>query len=198
MDITSNSPQGPVISIPLPEHSSHCESMSEISLHSKKSSIDVSPISENLKSVALPPSKISKKGWKWHLYFGTARAQLEALRSTMSYHQEAHGSSKKQVETDPVIVRVLPQTSKEDDRRWLEFELREGKNRQVRKLCARSGLEVHVLRRVSLGPVSLGELASGAARGITQAELKACYETCYDETPSGRLPGIKVVPADTS
>lgn len=33
---------------------------------------------------------------------------------------------------------------------WLEFTLEEGRNRQIRRLCARSGLEARLLYRMSL------------------------------------------------
>lgn len=46
----------------------------------------------------------------------------------------------------------------------LRLELREGKNREVRRLCAGLSHEVRSLRRVSFGPYELGELAPGSWR----------------------------------
>ena len=67
---------------------------------------------------------------------------------------------------------------------WIEFVITEGRNRQVRRLCGRSRLEVSVLRRVRFGPLELGELEEGQARALTQEEVNASYEVA--------LPGVKV------
>jgi len=138
---------------------------------------------------AVAPRAISAKGWKWHTLFGTAKAQLIALRQPMKFDP----SKAPELETQPVVLRVLPlpapvatrlpeeeelvawrKCGETPDTRWLEFELREGKNKQIRKLCARSGLKVHALRRVAIGPIQLGELPPGAARPLTEHELRAC------------------------
>ncbi len=50
--------------------------------------------------------------------------------------------------------------------------LTEGKNRQVRRRCARHGLRVLSLRRTQFGPVRLGTLKLGCTRTLTQAEMR--------------------------
>jgi 23S rRNA pseudouridine2605 synthase len=54
---------------------------------------------------------------------------------------------------------------------WLEIVLDEGRNRQIRRLLAANGLGVLRLVRVSIGPLALGELAKGAWRALTAAEV---------------------------
>jgi len=54
---------------------------------------------------------------------------------------------------------------------WLEIVLREGKNRQVRRICAGVGHDVLQLVRVAIGGLGLGDLAPGAWRRLTAAEL---------------------------
>jgi pseudouridine synthase len=54
----------------------------------------------------------------------------------------------------------------------LEFRLAEGRNRQVRKMCAAVGLRVHRLVRTASGPLSLRGLSPGEWRDVTPAELK--------------------------
>lgn len=47
---------------------------------------------------------------------------------------------------------------------WLELSLREGRNRQVRRMTAKVGLPTLRLIRVSVGPYGLDDLAPGATR----------------------------------
>mgnify|MGYP001540229685 FL=1 len=51
--------------------------------------------------------------------------------------------------------------------------IHEGRNRQIRRMCAAAGLEVLRLRRIAEGPLQLGTLAPGAWRPLTEAELAA-------------------------
>ena len=55
----------------------------------------------------------------------------------------------------------------------LVLTLFEGRNRQVREMCARIGHPVRTLQRVSLGPLSLRGLPVGAWRDLTPAEIAA-------------------------
>jgi 23S rRNA pseudouridine2605 synthase len=56
---------------------------------------------------------------------------------------------------------------------WLTFAIREGKNREVRKVLESLGLKVNRLIRVSFGPFQLGELADGAVKEIESQALRA-------------------------
>jgi 23S rRNA pseudouridine2605 synthase len=55
----------------------------------------------------------------------------------------------------------------------LELVLREGRNREVRRLLARVGHKVLRLVRTAVGPVRLGKLPPGGARRLTHEELDA-------------------------
>jgi 23S rRNA pseudouridine2605 synthase len=55
----------------------------------------------------------------------------------------------------------------------LEMVLREGKNREIRRILARVGHKVLHLTRVAVGPVRLGDLPSGASRRLTREEIQA-------------------------
>ena len=72
--------------------------------------------------------------------------------------------------TLPAIVRVVTQ---EENRSVLEISIKEGKNRQVRRMCAAVGLEVARLRRNAIGPVKLGMLAPGKYRELKPVEINA-------------------------
>ena len=53
----------------------------------------------------------------------------------------------------------------------LMIELREGKNREVRRICAACGHEVSRLRRVAFAGIELGDLAPGEWRAVEASEL---------------------------
>lgn len=55
----------------------------------------------------------------------------------------------------------------------LEITLREGKNREIRRIFARVGHKVLRLLRLSVGPVRLGKLRPGAWRRLTPEEVAA-------------------------
>jgi 23S rRNA pseudouridine2605 synthase len=56
---------------------------------------------------------------------------------------------------------------------WLEITLDEGKNRHIRRLFAALGVEVLRLVRVAIGPLTLGTLAKGEWRRLTNDEVSA-------------------------
>lgn len=72
--------------------------------------------------------------------------------------------------TRPAEVRLVRRGR---TRTIIELSIREGRNRQVRRMLAAVGSKVLELRRTSVGPLALGELASGAAREIEPGELVA-------------------------
>jgi pseudouridine synthase len=70
------------------------------------------------------------------------------------------------LKSDAVIVR---KTSNRESH--LVITLSEGKNREVRRLCSSMGHEVTKLKRVSYGPLTLGNLAPGQFREVEREEL---------------------------
>jgi 23S rRNA pseudouridine2605 synthase len=58
----------------------------------------------------------------------------------------------------------------------IELTLSEGKNRQVRRMCAAVGHPVTALVRVQFGPLRLGRLEAGQHRRLTPAELRSLRE----------------------
>ena len=55
----------------------------------------------------------------------------------------------------------------------LKITLREGRNRQVRKMCEAVGLRVTKLRRIKFGPITVRKLPLGAVRPLDKKELDA-------------------------
>jgi 23S rRNA pseudouridine2605 synthase len=71
---------------------------------------------------------------------------------------------------DQVKIRRVRRGSTE-----LEMVLSEGKNREIRRILARLGHKVVVLRRLAIGPLRLGDLPEGAYRPLTTTEIEALY-----------------------
>lgn len=56
---------------------------------------------------------------------------------------------------------------------WLEIELHEGRNRQIRRLLAAFDIAVLRLVRVAIGPLALGDLPKGGWRRLDPDEVRA-------------------------
>jgi 23S rRNA pseudouridine2605 synthase len=54
----------------------------------------------------------------------------------------------------------------------MEIRLREGKNREIRRILARFGHKVQTLRRIAIGPLRLGDMPAGAYRTLTREEIE--------------------------
>ena len=53
---------------------------------------------------------------------------------------------------------------------WLAITLEEGKNRHIRRMFEKLGMEVLRLLRISIGPLELDDLPKGSVRQLTSAE----------------------------
>lgn len=58
----------------------------------------------------------------------------------------------------------------------LMITIREGRNRQVRRMCAAVGHPVRRLSRVRMGPIRLGDLRAGQWRDLSPAEVEKLRE----------------------
>lgn len=67
-------------------------------------------------------------------------------------------------------VALLEATS--DGTAKLSITIHEGRNRQVRRMCAIAGMQVKRLVRVSEGKLALGDLMAGKWRYLTDAEIR--------------------------
>jgi 23S rRNA pseudouridine2605 synthase len=80
--------------------------------------------------------------------------------------------------TRPARVRVLgtprigPGSRRGEGSTWLEIVLTEGKNRQVRRMCAAVGHDVLELVRVRIGRFDLGDLAAGEWRELGPEDVR--------------------------
>ena len=78
--------------------------------------------------------------------------------------------------TAPARVRRLRMLRRPKLRTMLEITLREGRNRQIRRMLERVGREVVYLCRTAVGPVTLSGLRIGELRELTRKEVEALGE----------------------
>jgi 23S rRNA pseudouridine2605 synthase len=107
-----------------------------------------------------------------HPRYGVRRTYRVRLRKAATESQIRRLRSGVELEdgrTAPARVgRVSP--------RVLEMTLREGRNRQVRRMVEAVGNQVTGLARVRFGPLALGGLAQGEARRLTRPQVRRLWK----------------------
>jgi len=93
---------------------------------------------------------------------GLSRKKLDAVCGGM----RLEGS----VDLAPVPVEVLESPGK--GTHWLRFTLRQGINRQIRRMCHQLDWKVLRLIRTAQGPVELGGLKPGSCRHLESEEIR--------------------------
>ena len=78
-------------------------------------------------------------------------------------------------------VRV---TGRQSERTQLRITLREGRNREIRRMIARLGYKVQRLKRLAIGPIELKGVAIGDFRHLHTGELRALRQWVAGKTPS--------------
>lgn len=114
-------------------------------------------------------------------------AQVERIPSDDALAQLRKGIRLSGKRTRPAEVRLLPAAPDLPDRpvpirfrksiptAWLEITLREGLNRQVRRMTAAVGHPTLRLVRIAIGPIVLGDLQPGHWRDLTKREIEEIY-----------------------
>ena len=97
----------------------------------------------------------------------TYRAVVEGEISDEAVNRLASGVRLDDGETASAEVRVLKRAT---DRSRIEITIREGRKRQVRRMCEAVGRRVLILERTGFGPLRLGELRHGESRLLTASE----------------------------
>jgi 23S rRNA pseudouridine2605 synthase len=96
------------------------------------------------------------------------------VRANGRTDQQRLSALKKGVTVEGVRYGPIEATldSEKGANQWLTLGIREGKNREVRKVLAHIGLTVNRLIRVSFGPFELGDLKDGEVREVPTRALR--------------------------
>ena len=97
------------------------------------------------------------------VYEVSVAGEVEGAAETLSAMTQLDGEPIRSAQ-----VRVLRQGR---DTAVLSITIHEGKNRQIRRMCAAAGLYVKRLKRVQEHALTLGDLPCGAWRDLTEQEL---------------------------
>ncbi|SMP47860.1 pseudouridine synthase [Anoxynatronum buryatiense] len=95
-------------------------------------------------------------------------AWLQGVITEDAMHQFRSGVSIEEYVTAPAEINIL---KKKPNKCQVEIVLREGKNRQVRKMCDFLGYPVSQLKRVGVGSLTLGDLKPGEWRYLSVKEV---------------------------
>ncbi|MBD2666761.1 pseudouridine synthase [Richelia sinica FACHB-800] len=127
-----------------------------------------------------------------HPKFGHERTywiQVERIPDDQAINKLCTGVDIQDYRTRPAQVKLLPEGLEVSDRippirfrknvptAWLEMTLREGKNRQVRRMTAAVGFPTLRLIRVSITQIKLDGLQTGQWRDLTPLEIKNLKKT---------------------
>lgn len=99
--------------------------------------------------------------------------QLQQLKRGMYLITPAADGTKSSKRASMESVRVVKRLvdRARGDRTVLSITLREGQNREIRRMLARIGLKVRELERVAIGPLRLADLKPGEARLIGKRDV---------------------------
>jgi len=96
------------------------------------------------------------------------KVQVKGKATDLALNYMRTGVDLSDGKTQPARVVRLKQRSENS---WIEFGLKEGRNRQIRRMCRSVGLDVVTLERTAFGPLLLGNLREGTWRSLTEEEV---------------------------
>lgn len=104
----------------------------------------------------------------------TGWARRYKVRAYGHITQDRLDGLKKGVTIDGVKYAGIEATleKQQGDNAWMIITLKEGKNREIRRMMEHLGLQVNRLIRLSYGPFQLGNMQAGAVEEISQKQLK--------------------------
>lgn len=130
----------------------------------------------------------------------TQKLTHPSFQAPKTYRVEVKGSPKPEAlqrlrkgvwlsegKTAPATIKII---HKDREKAVLEITLREGRNREIRRMLAKLGHRVRRLTRLRMGKLSIRKLPQGAYRPLTKSEVQYLYrlaEVTPDKAPKRQL-----------
>ncbi len=112
-----------------------------------------------------------------HPRYGVAREYAVRVRGTLSEEEKARLLSGVRLEDGVARLESLEEAGGSGSNVWYRVTLREGRNREVRRLVAAVGHEVSRLIRIRFGPIALPpDLKRGRWRELAPGEVQALLQ----------------------
>ena len=123
---------------------------------------------ELARGLELPATGLPRK-YRARAFGKITQKDLDRLRDGIEYEG---------IEYRAIIARLDRATGSNS---WIDLTLTEGKNREARRALESLGLKVNRLIRVSYGPITLGDLETGAIEEVPAADLLAEFANLIPE-----------------
>jgi 23S rRNA pseudouridine2605 synthase len=107
-----------------------------------------------------------------HPRYGIAKTYRARLRSPLSEGQLERLRGGVELEDGPTAATEVTRVGSHE----VEIVLREGRNRQVRRMVEAVGNRVLELRRIGFGPLRLGRLPAGGSRRLSDREIARLWQ----------------------
>jgi len=118
----------------------------------------------------------------------TYRVEIRGCPGDGDLEQLRAGVRLSEGRTAPARIKMV---HRQRDKAILEITLREGRNREIRRMLAKRGFKVRRLTRVQMGRLSIRKLPTGAFRPLTRAEVNGLHELADEavaESSAARRP----------
>lgn len=125
----------------------------------------------------------------------TYRAEVQGCPTTEALDKLRRGVWLSEGRTAPAEITVV---HKDRRKAVLEITLREGRNREIRRILAKLGHKVRRLTRIRMGRLSIRKLPVGAYRPLTKTEVQALYRLAERAAEPGIRRGARKRPAARS
>lgn len=127
------------------------------------------------------------KSYRAHVKGRIDPESIEELEQGIYLAERKEGQTRGAARTSKVELQVV---HTERDKTVLDITLREGRNRQVRRMLAAVGFPVRKLERTAMGPLKLKGVARGSWRELTNAEVNSLKRAAAaSDTPRSRQQG---------
>ena len=116
----------------------------------------------------------------------TGLSRVYRARAFGTITQEELSQLQNGITVDGIKYGSIDAILEHDEKRniWIRIVLREGKNREIRKVLAALGLKVNRLIRLSYGPFNLGDLPRGELKEVPFKQIERLFKNEFSEKKS--------------